>query len=37
MLLKDNWIAGFALYYGVALVSADEAFDRVAGLRRLQY
>jgi len=34
---NDNWIAGFALYYGVALVSSDRAFDRVAGLRRIPY
>lgn len=32
---NDNWIAGFARYYGAALVSNDTAFDRVAGLRRL--
>jgi len=34
---NDNWIAGFARYYGVALVSRDEAFDRVRGLRRMPY
>jgi predicted nucleic acid-binding protein len=34
---NDNWLAGFALYYGVPLVSNDTAFDRVAGLRRLAY
>jgi predicted nucleic acid-binding protein len=31
------WIAGFARYYGVPLVSNDAAFDRVTGLRRLSY
>ena len=34
---NDNWIAGFARYYGEPLVSNDEAFDRVRGLRRLTY
>lgn len=34
---NDTWIAGFALYYGVPLVSGDDAFDRVRGLRRLAY
>jgi predicted nucleic acid-binding protein len=34
---NDNWIAGFAVYYGVPLVSNDLAFDRVRGLRRLAY
>lgn len=34
---NDNWIAGFARYYGVPLVSNDAAFDRVPGLRRLHY
>jgi predicted nucleic acid-binding protein len=34
---NDNWIAGFARYYGVPLVSNDNAFDRVEGLRRLAY
>ncbi len=34
---NDTWIAGFATYYGVPLVSNDLAFDRVRGLRRLAY
>jgi predicted nucleic acid-binding protein len=34
---NDNWIAGFCRYYGQPLVSRDEGFDRVHGLRRLAY
>ena len=34
---NDNWIAAFCRYYGQPLVSRDEAFDRVIGLRRLTY
>lgn len=34
---NDNWIAGFARYYGLPLVSNDRDFDRVRGLRRLAY
>ena len=34
---NDTWIAGFARYYGEPLVSNDEAFDRVAGLRRISH
>jgi predicted nucleic acid-binding protein len=34
---NDNWIAGFARYYGTPSVSNDRAFDRVQGLRRLAY
>jgi predicted nucleic acid-binding protein len=34
---NDNWLAAFARYYGVPLVSNDLAFERVAGLRRLAY
>ena len=34
---NDTWIAGFAIYYGVPLVSGDDAFDRVVGLRRMSY
>lgn len=34
---NDNWIAGFARYYGEPLLSNDKAFDRVANLRRLRY
>ncbi len=34
---NDNWIAGFARYYGEALVSNDRAFDRAPGLRRVGY
>ncbi len=34
---NDNWIAGFARYYGEPLISNDAAFDRVEGLRRVSY
>ena len=34
---NDTWLAGFARYYGTPLVSRDRAFDRVRGLRRLEY
>jgi len=34
---NDNWIAGFCRYYGQPIVSRDAAFDRVPGLRRLNY
>ncbi|HTD65035.1 MAG TPA: type II toxin-antitoxin system VapC family toxin [Candidatus Limnocylindria bacterium] len=34
---NDNWIAGFCLYYRQPIVSRDEDFDRVEGLRRLKY
>jgi predicted nucleic acid-binding protein len=34
---NDNWIAGFCRYYGQAVISRDAAFDRVRGLRRLDY
>jgi predicted nucleic acid-binding protein len=34
---NDNWLAGVALYYGVPIVSLDRDFDRVDGLRRLEY
>jgi predicted nucleic acid-binding protein len=34
---NDNWIAGFAVYFGMPLASNDEAPDRVRGLRRLAY
>jgi predicted nucleic acid-binding protein len=34
---NDNWIAAFCRYYGKPLVSRDNAFDRVQGLRRLRY
>lgn len=34
---NDTWIAGFASYYGVPIVSNDRAFDRVDGLRRISY
>lgn len=34
---NDNWIAGFCRYYGQPIVSRDRAFDRVRGLRRLDY
>jgi len=34
---NDNWIAATARYYGLPVVSNDEAFDRVPGLRRIHY
>ena len=34
---NDNWIAAFCRYYGKPIVSRDNAFDRVQGLRRLRY
>jgi predicted nucleic acid-binding protein len=34
---NDTWIAGFCRYYGQPLISRDRAFDRVRGLRRLNY
>jgi predicted nucleic acid-binding protein len=34
---NDNWIAGFARYYGEPLVSNDATFDRVGGIRRVAY
>jgi predicted nucleic acid-binding protein len=34
---NDNWIAGFCRYYGQSIVSRDQAFDRVPGLRRFAY
>ena len=34
---NDNWIAGFARYYREPLISRDRAFDRVSGIRRLDY
>lgn len=34
---NDNWIAGFARYYREPVISADAAFDRVAGVRRIGY
>jgi predicted nucleic acid-binding protein len=34
---NDNWIAGFALYYREPIISLDQAFDRVPGLRRIAY
>jgi predicted nucleic acid-binding protein len=34
---NDNWLAAFCRYYGQPLVSRDQAFDRVRGLRRLTY
>ena len=34
---NDNWIAGFSRYYRQPVVSRDEAFDRVPGLRRVTY
>jgi predicted nucleic acid-binding protein len=34
---NDTWIAGFALYYREPLVSNDQAFDSVPGIRRIAY
>jgi len=34
---NDNWIAGFCRFYHEPLISADAAFDRVPGLRRILY
>ena len=34
---NDNWIAATALTWGLRLVSRDEAFRRVPGLRVLNY
>ena len=34
---NDNWLAACCLYYGQPLISRDQAFDRVRGLRRLLY
>lgn len=34
---NDTWIAGFCRYYREPLISLDEGFDRVPGLRRLAY
>ncbi len=34
---NDNWIAGFCRYYRPPLISRDNAFDRVMGLRRMDY
>jgi predicted nucleic acid-binding protein len=34
---NDNWIAGFCRFYLEPVISADAAFDRVPGLRRITY
>jgi predicted nucleic acid-binding protein len=34
---NDTWIAGYALYYGVPLLSNDRDFDRVPALRRIPF
>ena len=34
---NDNWIAGFARYYREPLISRDQGFDAVQGLRRMAY
>ena len=34
---NDNWIAGFARYYRQPVISHDDAFDRVPGVRRVNY
>ena len=34
---NDNWIAGFAVYYREPIISRDQGFDHVAGVRRVSY
>lgn len=34
---NDNWIAGFAAYYREPIISRDAGFDRVPGVRRINY
>ena len=34
---NDNWIAAFCRSYSQRLISNDQAFDRVRGVRRLSY
>jgi len=34
---NDNWIAGFCRYYREPVISLDQAFDHVPGLRRISY
>jgi len=34
---NDNWIAGFCRFYREPVISKDLAFDRVRGLRRIDY
>jgi predicted nucleic acid-binding protein len=34
---NDNWIAGFAAYYREPLISHDQAFDGIKGVRRIRY
>lgn len=34
---NDNWIAGFCQYYREPIISRDRDFDRVRGLRRLEW
>ena len=34
---NDNWIAGFAAYYRQPVISRDQGFDRVPGVRRISY
>lgn len=34
---NDNWIAGYCRYYREPVISVDQGFDRVVGLRRLAY
>ena len=34
---NDNWIAGFAAYYREPVISRDQAFERVPGVRRMPY
>lgn len=34
---NDNWIAGFCRYYRQPVISRDADFDRVPGVRRVEY
>jgi predicted nucleic acid-binding protein len=34
---NDTWIAGFCRYYREPVISHDQAFNRVPGLRRIHY
>jgi predicted nucleic acid-binding protein len=34
---NDNWLAGTCRYYGQPIVSNDDDFDRVRGLRRIPF
>ena len=34
---NDNWIAGFSAYYREPVISHDQAFDGIEGVRRIRY